>query len=167
MTINPVRIAVAAVLVVAGLQTCPLLSPRLLAHHSFSAEFDENKPVKVTGKVTMMRWSNPHAWIYVDVAGADGKVVNWAFETSAVNSLYRQGWRKEDLPGRHGPRHRRLAGAQQHSDRQRLQHHVSRRETSVRRIARGRRRHAERASRRQVVTDVGGTFRWPDQGRRG
>ena len=92
------RAAIAAVLVGAALQTSPQSSARLLAHHSFSAEFDESKPVKVTGKVTSMRWSNPHAWIYVDVAGADGKVVNWAFETSAVNSLYRQGWRKEDLP---------------------------------------------------------------------
>jgi hypothetical protein len=69
-----------------------------IAHHSFAAEFDENRPVKFTGKITGMRWSNPHSWLYVDVE-QDGKVVNWAFETGAgVNSLFRRGWRKEDLP---------------------------------------------------------------------
>lgn len=67
------------------------------AHHSFSAEYDQHKPVKLTGTVTSMRWSNPHAWIYVDVTGADGKVVGWALETAAANQLYRRGWRKEDL----------------------------------------------------------------------
>jgi hypothetical protein len=67
------------------------------AHHSFSAEFDIDKPVKLTGKVTSMRWSNPHAWIYIDVQGADGKVVNWAFETTTANTLYRRGWKQEDL----------------------------------------------------------------------
>jgi hypothetical protein len=72
----------------------------VVAHHSFAAEFDLNKPLTLTGKVTSMRWSNPHAWIYIDVEGADGKPVNWAFETTGVNALYRRGWRKEDLePG--------------------------------------------------------------------
>ena len=68
------------------------------AHHSFAAEYDENKPTKMSGKVTSMRWSNPHAWIYLDVAGTDGKVVNWAFETGGANALFRRGWRIEDLP---------------------------------------------------------------------
>lgn len=69
-----------------------------LAHHSFAAEFDETKPIKLTGKVVEMRWANPHAWIYLEVTGADGKAEKWAFETGAANALFRRGWRKEDLP---------------------------------------------------------------------
>jgi len=71
---------------------------RSVAHHSFAAEYDDKKPMKLQGKVTEMKWSNPHAWIYMDVTGADGKVTNWAFETGGANALFRRGWRKEDLP---------------------------------------------------------------------
>jgi hypothetical protein len=71
---------------------------RLAAHHSFAAEYDDKKPTKIAGKVAEMRWSNPHAWIYLDVTGADGKVERWAFETGGANALFRRGWRKEDLP---------------------------------------------------------------------
>jgi len=69
-----------------------------VAHHSFSAEYDGNSPVKFTGVVTEMKWSNPHGWIYMDVTDEDGNVVNWALETGAANGLIRRGWRKEDLP---------------------------------------------------------------------
>jgi hypothetical protein len=75
-----------------------LASANVLAHHSFAAEYDADKPIKFTGTVTEMKWSNPHGWIYVDVKDEAGNVVNWALETSASNGLIRRGWRKEDLP---------------------------------------------------------------------
>jgi len=71
-----------------------------LAHHSFAAEYDTTKPVKVTGVVTKMEWMNPHARFYVDVKEADGTVSNWNFELGAIPVLLRQGWRKNALkPG--------------------------------------------------------------------
>ena len=74
------------------------LSDTTSAHHAFAAEFDKEKPVSMTGSVTEMRWANPHAWIYIDVEGEDGTVVNWAFETRSANNLIRLGWRPADLP---------------------------------------------------------------------
>ena len=75
-----------------------LLRGTLVAHHSFAAEYDANKPVTLRGIVANMVWSNPHAWIHIDVKGSDGKIVNWAIETGNPNGLYRRGWRKIDLP---------------------------------------------------------------------
>ena len=70
----------------------------VFAHHSFSVEFDRTKPVTLKATITKMEWVNPHAWLFVDVKGPDGKVVNWAVEFGGANSLYRRGWRNEDLP---------------------------------------------------------------------
>jgi hypothetical protein len=70
------------------------------AHHAFSAEFDENKPVNLEGALTKADWVNPHAWLYLDVKGGDGNVVNWAVEMGPPNALLRRGWKKSSMqPG--------------------------------------------------------------------
>lgn len=70
------------------------------AHHSFNAEFDDTKPVSVTGVVTKVEWLNPHIWFYVDVKGDDGKIEHWAFSGGAPGQLMRRGITKEVIqPG--------------------------------------------------------------------
>ena len=73
-------------------------SVALDAHHSFSAQYDGNKPVTLRGTINKMLWSNPHGHLYIDVKTPDGKLVTWELETAAPAGLYRRGWRKEDLP---------------------------------------------------------------------
>ena len=67
-------------------------------HHSFAAEFDANKPVKLQGTVAKVEWINPHAWIHVEVKGDDGKAVVWMIETAAPNSMLRRGFSRDSLP---------------------------------------------------------------------
>ena len=78
---------------------CGTVMP-VLAHHSFAAEFDADKPVKLTGAVTRVEWINPHSWIHMDVKGPDGTVENWMVEGGTPNALVRRGFSKNSLlPG--------------------------------------------------------------------
>jgi Family of unknown function (DUF6152) len=68
-----------------------------LAHHSFAAEYDNNKSVKLTGTVTKVEWQNPHARFYIDVKDDSGKVTNWELELGSPNGLMRRGWTRNSL----------------------------------------------------------------------
>ena len=68
------------------------------AHHSFAAQYDSNKPVKMTGVLTKLEWTNPHVYIYIDVTDeASKKVTNWAFEMGPPHMLQKSGWKKNEL----------------------------------------------------------------------
>ena len=87
----------AAALVALALLGQSLVQP-LVAHHSFSAEFDANKPFKLSGPVTKVEWMNPHTFFYIDVTDEKtGKVTNWAMEMGSPNGLMRQGWSRNTM----------------------------------------------------------------------
>ncbi len=70
---------------------------RLLAHHSFAAEFDEKQPIKLTGVLKKVEWTNPHIWYYVEVKNPDGTTTMWALSGGAPGQLMRRGIRKDAL----------------------------------------------------------------------
>lgn len=69
-------------------------------HHAFAAEFDINRPVSLTGTITRIEWTNPHAWLFIDAKADNGSVQNWAVELVGINDLLRLGWGRDRVkPG--------------------------------------------------------------------
>lgn len=90
----PMRVNVG---LVAGLAALLLMARPVIAHHSFAAEYDANKPVTLKGTVSKVEWMNPHARFYVDVKDEKGTVTNWNLELASPNVLVRNGWTRNAL----------------------------------------------------------------------
>ena len=91
------RTKLSVVIAVAGGLLLALAAP-VWAHHAFSAEFDQKKPIKLQGTVKKMEWINPHSWITIEVKKPDGLMETWEVEAGAPNSMFRRGFNKDSLP---------------------------------------------------------------------
>jgi hypothetical protein len=87
-----------SVLVFAAVLVLLPASIPVMAHHAFSAEFDANKQVNLRGSVTKMDWTNPHAWLHINVREADGSITAWMIELGPPNILIRRGWNMDSVP---------------------------------------------------------------------
>jgi len=76
---------------------CLVAAVPVAAHHSFAAEFDGTKVIRLKGALTKIEWTNPHSYFYIDVKDESGKVINWGCEAGAPGALSRRGFRKGDI----------------------------------------------------------------------
>ena len=88
------RRAVHGWLLVGSLLAAP---PSVVAHHSFAAMYDANKPIRIVGKLTRIDWTNPHSYFFVDVTDAKGRVNNWTIEGAGPGALSRRGFNRGDI----------------------------------------------------------------------
>src|SRR6201993_3526459 len=90
-----ITVGLIVMVIAAGLLLVPV---PLTAHHSFAAAFDEKKPINLQGTITKVELINPHSWLWLDVKGKDGQVVNWGIEGGPPTNLFRNGITKGSLP---------------------------------------------------------------------
>ena len=70
---------------------------RMLAHHSFAAEFDGSKAIRIRGSLSKIEWTNPHTYFYVDAKDENGNVEKWACEAGSPGALSRRGFKRGDV----------------------------------------------------------------------